>query len=467
MTKPGKLATKLLVIFLLAGIQGSAGGMLQACAESGEDATARKKSEPGTEGPGAKSLSPEERIAALEEMVRLLGERIRELESHASGATASAAASASGALPAGRTPSDPPAAATAAAQPADSAAPAAAPAGNVHSFFDKVTFSGLVDTYYGFNFNRPAGRSNALYNFDVNHNQFSLNLLELAIERQADPIGFRLDLDFGDTARMVAASEPGGTNLYQFLQQAYVTYKAPLGKGLTIDFGKFVTPFGAEVIETPANYNYSRSLLFSWAIPYYHFGTRLSYALNNKVAFSGMVVNGWNDVVDNNGGKSVHVAVSLTPFKKLNIIQNYIVGAEQPGNDHDKRQVLDTVVTFSATDRLSLMANYDYGMDRISGARERYQGVAGYLRYAFSPRFAISSRVEWFTDPQGLATGLGQTLKEATLTSEFKVRQGMLLRAEYRTDWSDRPFFQKRSGVPAHSQTTGTLGMIYLLGQEH
>ena len=31
---------------------------------------------------------------------------------------------------------------------------------------------------------------------------------------------------------------------------------------------------GAEVIETHSNWNYSRSLLFAWAIPYYHMGLR-------------------------------------------------------------------------------------------------------------------------------------------------------------------------------------------------
>ena len=37
---------------------------------------------------------------------------------------------------------------------------------------------------------------------------------------------------------------------WQYMQQAYVSVRAPLGSGLTIDAGKFVTPAGAEVIET-------------------------------------------------------------------------------------------------------------------------------------------------------------------------------------------------------------------------
>jgi CRISPR-associated Cas5-like protein len=407
----------------------------------------------------SKAASAEERISSLEETIRVLEARLRELEGRGSGSQDN-----------GKNPGAEVAQGTNGSTNGSAAEPVKAdpapPAGNRTSFFDKVEFSGFADTYYGYNFNRPPSRKNPLRNFDLNHNQFSLNLIELAMERKADPLGFRLDLNFGDTAKFVHAAEPGGSDVYQYLQQAYVTYKAPLGKGLSVDVGKFVTHMGAEVIETPSNYNYSRSLLFSWAIPYYHFGARVSYPLSDKLTVAGLLVNGWNNVVDNNGGKSVGLSVNITPFRKLNLIQNYIVGAEQLNNSDDRRHVLDTVLTVNASDRFLLMFNYDYGMDRVQAERVRWQGVAGYFRIALTPWFAITPRVEWFDDPQGFTTGLAQTLKEATFTMEFKARGALLMRAEYRGDWSDRPFFEKRSGVLSRSQTTATLGLVYLLGQE-
>lgn len=405
------------------------------------------------------SATPEERIGSLEETIRALEARIRELE--ARGSASNVDTPVQKAEPAAAPEGTPTNAGT---EPAK--ADPAPPPGNRVSFFDKVEFSGFADGYYGYNFNRPASRKNGIRNFDFNHNQFSLNLLEFAIERKADPLGFRFDLNYGDTAKWVHSTEPGGTDVYQYVQQAYVTYKAPVGKGLTIDFGKFVTHMGSEVIETHANYNYSRSMLFAWAIPYYHFGTRISYPVSDKLSVAGLIVNGWNNVVDNNSGKSVGFSINVTPVKKLNLIQNYIVGAEQANNSSDRRQVFDTVLTVFANDRFSLMANYDYGMDRLLGERVRYQGVAGYARFAITPSFAISPRIEWFDDPQGFATGLAQTLKGATFTSEFKVPGGMMLRAEYRRDWSNNPFFEKRAGLLSRSQTTATLGLIYILGQE-
>jgi hypothetical protein len=338
--------------------------------------------------------------------------------------------------------------------------------GNGAGFLDKLSLTGLIDMYYGYNFNSPDSRKNELRNFDVNSNQFSLNLAKLTLERLPDPLGFRVDMMFGDAAKIVNSAEPGG-NIYQYVEQAYASYKAPLGKGLTIDFGKFVTQHGAEVIESRDNWNYSRSLLFSWAIPYYHFGARAKYPLSDALSFTLTVSNGWNDVVDNNTGKTYGFQVAVNPTKKLSIVQNYMVGPEQSNDSSDLRHLWDTTVTYTASSALSFMGNYDYGMDRATGSGVKWQGVAGYAHLQVNSWFAISPRLEWFTDPQGFTTGSAQNLKEGTLTAEFKLHNELLLRGEYRQDRSNQPFFEKHDGARTRNQQTATLGLIYYFAKEH
>ena len=134
------------------------------------------------------------------------------------------------------------------------------------------TFVGTLDGYFGYNLNKPQSQRNLYRNFDFKHNQFSLNYAEISVEQKPSdtlPVGYRADVGFGDAATWVHATEPAGPDVFRYLQQAYVSASH---KKVQADFGKFVTWNGAEVIETKDNWNYSRSILFSWAIPYYHFG---------------------------------------------------------------------------------------------------------------------------------------------------------------------------------------------------
>ena len=102
--------------------------------------------------------------------------------------------------------------------------------------------------------------------FHLTNSQFSLNLIELQLDKPVDktsPLGFRVAFGFGQAINAVNnATIPVALRSAQYLKEGYMSYMAPVGKGLQIDAGKFVTPAGAEVIETNQNWNYSRSLLF-------------------------------------------------------------------------------------------------------------------------------------------------------------------------------------------------------------
>jgi hypothetical protein len=346
-----------------------------------------------------------------------------------------------------------------AADPATAAAPVEA---TPTSGPNPLELTGFVDTYYGTNFNDPKGDTQ-LRNFDTKHGQLSLNVVEVALEQkasQANRLGFRADLNFGPVTDMVHAFEPGGADVFKAFEQAYVSYLAPVGKGLQIDVGKFVTPHGAEVIEAKDNWNYSRSLLFALAIPYYHVGLRAALPLHDKFTLTAFAVNGWNNGVDNNGAKTVGLQALLKPIDRLSIVQNVMSGAEQADDDADRRFLSDTTVTLNVTSALSLMANYDYGRDTVGGARVRWQGIATYARYQFTPNLAISPRYEWLDDDDAFMTGTAQHLREFTLTGEFKVGGALLTRVEYRRDMSNEAFFET-DAVPSKSQSTFTIGLVY------
>ncbi|HEU4388446.1 MAG TPA: porin, partial [Blastocatellia bacterium] len=258
---------------------------------------------------------------------------------------------------------------------------------------------------------------------------------------------------------IVHSLEPGGADIFRNIEQAYLSIGTK--SGWQFDFGKFVTQHGAEVIETKDNWNYSRSLLFALAIPYYHFGVRATYPVNDQFTFTAFLVNGWNNVVDNNSGKTIGLQALWKPTKKLTIVQNYMGGPEQFNNNGDWRHLSDTLVTYNATDKFSLMGNYDYGSDRVNGDRIHWQGVAVYARGQLNDWFAVSPRFEWYDDADGFTTGLKQEVKDFTFTTEQKIHKGVISRFEYRRDFSDEPFFLKRGDQLVKAQSTFTFGIIY------
>jgi Putative beta-barrel porin-2, OmpL-like. bbp2 len=361
-----------------------------------------------------------------------------------------------------------------------SSAPAAVPAAptppSLASLLGPTSLSGFVDVYYGENFNNPASQVNNLRFFDGATNQFGLNLVEMVVDKAPDPTnsrtGYHLALGFGQAMNTVNGSEPkGGLGFDQYLKEAYFSYLAPVGKGLQVDVGKFVTPAGAEVIETKDNWNYSRSLLFTYAIPYFHFGMRAKYAFNDKYALTGFFVNGWNNVVDNNTGKTYGLSFGWTPNKKFGVTQTYLAGPEGNNNNINWRQLSDTVISYAPTSKLSFMVNGDYGRgDRfISNTVTNtlsppvfWTGVGGYIKYAFNANSALATRYEYYDDHNGFTTGtlLPTHFNEFTTTFERLVAHHIISRMEFRRDMSNQPVFLKGSN-PVLGQNTLTAGLVF------
>ncbi len=328
----------------------------------------------------------------------------------------------------------------------------------------EICFSGLVDGYYSLNFNHPASQTNQLRNFDVRADQFSLNMAKVTMEHTPDPLGFRLDLGFGRAFEIVHSTE-AAPSVFRNIEQAYISYKPERAQGLQVDFGKFVTSAGAEVIETPSNWNYSRSLLFALAIPYYHFGARASMPLGKQFTAGVQLVNGWNNVEDNNSGKTIGLTGAVN-ISKITWTHTYYAGPEKAGMNQGWRQLHDTVLLVTASPKTSFYVNYDYGMDKkVVGGSNVWTGIAGAARFALTDHVAISPRLEWFNDRDGFTTGTPQKVKEFTLTGEYKMTHGVLGRLEYRRDWSDRPFFDRgaSAGVFKH-QDTALVGIVAYFG---
>jgi Putative beta-barrel porin-2, OmpL-like. bbp2 len=364
-----------------------------------------------------------------------------------------------------------------------------------------ATLNYAFDGYYDYDFNHPIGRVQYLRAYDVLSNAFSINQADVVLALDPDVAagrryGVRLDLQFGqatETLQGNPANEPR-PEIYRNIFQVYGTYVVPLGKGLTVDVGKWASSLGIEGNYTKDQVNYSRSFYFDY-LPFYHEGVRTSYKVNDKLAVNYWLVNGTNQSEPTNSFKDELFGFTAQPTKNILWNFNYYLGQDhpdvtpatnctapvQPGlclapinpAPDGKAHIFDSYATWNATPKLSLSLEGDYVISREwanaapgeSSAPSHVDGGAAYARYQLTPKMALAGRSEYLSDRGGLFSGTTQALKEFTGTYEYKFGEGFLARAEFRRDWSNVPFFlTNKPGVLSPSQPTMTVGMVWWYG---
>jgi hypothetical protein len=355
------------------------------------------------------------------------------------------------------------------APPPDETVEASAP----RPWYDALAVNGFASVGFTFNANRPADESNQLRVFDGSESTIEIDVVELVVQKPvAGPgdAGFRVDMTAGSSLPRVTASaglfrdDMGNAEDFD-LQQAFVSYVARVGRGLRVDIGKFVTHAGYELIEGYDGYNdhYSRAILFGYAIPFTHTGIKASLPISDQVSVMLMVANGWDNVADNNTGKTFGGQVLVTPLPGLTASLNLLSGPEQSGESGNFRHLVDVVATYQLAP-MTVGVNFDFASEdgaTMEGERATWVGAALYLKADLTAALSLAARGEWFSDPDGVRTGVPQTLVEGTLSPTLKLGN-VVLRGDLRIDRSDEPVFVTDDEM-SQTQLTVALNAIGVL----
>ena len=363
-----------------------------------------------------------------------------------------------------------------------------------------ATLNYTFDGYYDYDFNHPIGRVQYLRAYDVLSNAFSINQADIIFDLDPDVAagrryGVRIDLQYGQATETLQGNPSNEVRpeIYRNIFQAYGTYVVPVGKGLTVDFGKWASSLGIEGNYTKDQVNYSRSFFFDY-LPFYHAGVRASYKINDKLTANYWLVNGTNQSEPTNSFKDELFGFVAQPTKNISWTVNYYFGQDhpdvapatncpapvQPGlclqpitpAPDGRQHMFDSYVTWNATPKLTFSLEGDYLISREwehaapgeSSAPGHVDGGAAYVRYQVTPKTALGGRTEYFSDRDGLYSGTSQALKEFTGTYEYKWLEGLLMRAEYRADFSNEDVFSKGTGQYAKSQQTLTVAFVAFFG---
>ena len=353
-----------------------------------------------------------------------------------------------------------------------------------------IKLSGYVDAGYSYNFTGAAnGTSDVSGRFGSDtaaKGDFNLYAVKIALEKALTSenkaqAGFRTDVMIGEDAnylinRDVIYTDSNGEQDSNalFLEQAYVSIRAPVGNGWDFKVGKFVSILGYEVIERPANMNVTYGLLWE-QMPLYYTGVLSSYKFDDYLDAKLGVVNG--SQTDNNtttsgagDGCAVLAALNVTaPGGNANWSNNFQYSSN---NDNQTYQSTTASSTSTAVENGSSGTGYSFiynswgnwapkfANDKLLFAFNALLGTAStndgdpsqpgttwfgagaYAKYQFNDWFSLCSRGEYLggNNPAKLYADYENknlSLWEYTLTAGFNVIDNLLIRAEYRLDWGN------------------------------
>ena len=394
---------------------------------------------------------------------------------------------------------------------------------------------GGVSASYNHNFNNPNTNLSQLRTHDANTNTFTPNLAQVILERPAvasgdaaDRVGFRARLNFGPDARVSRARTnflPGTDNNEMDFQELYAEYIAPIGNGLKIGFGKFNTALGNETFASWENPNFSRTFNYNLSQAFTNTGVRLTYVINPMATLLFGAYNGWDNIEDNNRGKMVEGALTLTNLNGRLVNYFYVSYSPEQSNGRGgagvngafggtnfpgqaqfcatpgtpfcdstaKRLVFDYILTAQLTDKDTFILEATYwnesnaafnpGQQQANGrpGNQRVNSVIGYLNHNFNDQWALNSRAELFEDAGGsractggvnfnggnntcatsLAFGTPQTLQSYTFTLQYKPAPALITRTEFRHDISNKDAFLHGQRA-VDNQSTLAFNVVYL-----
>lgn len=296
-----------------------------------------------------------------------------------------------------------------------------------------LTFSGFVDFYYLYDLNQPSTNDRSPYAFAYHrHNEMNLNLGFLKGAYDNGKYFANLALQTGTYARANYAAEPPELRM---IQEANVGIR--FNDKLTLDAGLFGSHIGVESAVNQGCYNLTRSLMADGS-PYFETGARLSYTPNEKWLFSGLVLNGWQNIYDNNDNKAVGAQITFSPNETFSFNYSNFYGNEQPKGTparfrffHDFYIVANDIFPgFSAT------AVFDYMTQENATGGNDVMFSPALLLYYRAEKIGVGGRVEHYNDANEIinATGTpnGFQVSSASVNLDLYLKENVMWRFEAR-----------------------------------
>lgn len=290
-----------------------------------------------------------------------------------------------------------------------------------------LKFGAFVDTYYSHNSNHPLSKERLYATQAVRNDEFNINLGFVDAKWQEEKVRGRLAFQFGTSVNTNYAAEANrdissNQNSVKHIQEAYVGFK--LAKDTWVDAGIYFGHIGHESWISSDNWNYTRALALDY-VPYYSSGVRLTTKFTDKFQFQFHVMNGWQNITDQNKDKSLGTQFKFFVTPSFTVTANQFVGNEAP--DFERKQTRlynNTILEWKALDWLSFAVSGDMGAqkakesfqyepwwkeinptlgiytNRESNAYNQWYHGTFWTSFRYDDLYRLSFRIERFYDPK-------------------------------------------------------------------
>lgn len=360
-----------------------------------------------------------------------------------------------------------------------------------------LKLSAFVDAFYGFQTAAQGTASPAHRAYDSNRwisdpvaganagvaqNGFGLSFAGIDATYDGGQLGATISLRAGPSVPIFYAGDTGPLGIDN-IAQAYVTW-TPVPQ-FSLDFGQFSTIFGAEVAESWKNLNYTRGGLYYAMQPFWHTGLRASVSPNDKITITGMVVNGVNNIHDDNESPSLALQLSITPNDLFSLAAGWLTTLE-PSSDGSVFDNFFDLVAALTVERFSLVLNADLSVnaDKTNEGPGYIQqlddpmfwGVSLAAGYQATDMFGIALRGELLSDSDnqlfkatrenfGVVFPTTEQTNVVTVTGtlDFKPVDGsnnLIIRWDNRIETSNEDIFFNRSSNETNVWFGSVLGLV-------
>lgn len=309
----------------------------------------------------------------------------------------------------------------------------------------KINFSGFIESYYAFDFNKPTENKKLPFMYNYNrHNEFNINNALLRVNLSFENVYGSLAFHSGTYVEDNYAQEE-----IKFISEAIVGLYLDDKRIHSIEMGILPSYLGFESATSSSNLTLTRSLSAENS-PYFMTGVKYQWKPSEYWSFATFLTNGWQRIkkLDNSTLPAFGSQIIYSPNSKTNINWNTFIGDEPTDLGLRTRYFSNFYLNYQFNNQWKFITGFDIGMQESSNddSMKSWLSPTILAQYAFHSKWQSAFRTEYYQDQNNVIININnESFKTIgnSLNLDYLPNSKVKLRLEARWLQSKEPIFVK------------------------